>query len=356
MLRSIELENFRSYAKIGVDVGSDLVLVLGDNASGKTNLLEAVYYLLTLSSFRSPDNLIVKSGEGHFRVSGNLSDSVEAVVVVQTSPAVRRKYLIDGKATNRNNWALPPAVLFVPADLNLFFLGPADRRVWINRILSQTEPGYRDDLSELSRILKQKTALLNAIADGQASGSELIVFNEQLAKVSVRITEARSNFLDYLQKSFKVRYEELTGLSREYRFVYRRVKEMGFDRLVDYLNGHAQAEIASRANLIGPHRDDVSLVSGEVLVVHNSSQGELRSQLLTLKLLETGYVEERTGRAPIILLDDVFSELDETRRTGLTEMLHGHQIFLTTTEEHHLPKNLAGGKVLTVEKGMVMEG
>lgn len=337
MLKRLELENFRSYEKIGVDCDSDLVLILGDNAAGKTNLLEAVYYLLTLRSFRSPDALLAKTDTGYFQISGEFSDSVNAQVVVQVTPSLRRKCRLNGQSRVRSEWLFNPVVLFVPSDLNLFFLNPSERRRFLNQVLSQTKPGYESDIAELNRILKQKTALLALIQQGGASSAELDLWNEQLARVSVGVTAARQELVDYLEASFNSMYQQLFGTSRHFSFDYKRIKFSDFDQLLSYLNEHKSAEIASGTNLIGPHRDDLSLVADGTNTIHNSSQGEMRSQILTLKFLESNFLEQKTGKNPTVLLDDVFSELDEIRRGRLMQFFSNNQVFITTTEEHHLP-------------------
>ncbi|MGE5392367.1 MAG: DNA replication/repair protein RecF [Candidatus Saccharibacteria bacterium] len=337
MLTRLELENFRSYEKIGVDCGSDLVLVLGENAAGKTNLLEAVYYLNTLESFRSPDPLVVRRGAGHFRVSGRFDDGREAEVVVQTSPVTRRGYRIDKQKTRRSDWSINPVVLFVPQDLNLFFLGPANRREFVNRILSQVNPGYRTDLSELTQVLKQKTALLEAIRDGVADRAELSFWNDRLADISLRIYEGRSEFASFVNSRFPEVYARITDLPGSFSLEYRHMKKTEKSELMAHLTEHIEAEVASGTNLIGPHRDDYRLLKDGVEVIHLSSQGELRSQILALKLIEAAFLEGRSGRKATVLLDDVFSELDEMRRGRLMEFFAENQVFITTTEEHHLP-------------------
>lgn len=349
-LTKISLDNFRNYSKIEVVINSDLVLILGSNAAGKTNLLEALYYLSTLKSFRGPDQVLVKTGEGFFRLAADGETKLE--VVVQIHPVAKKSLKIDGVKTPRALWQGPTAVLFVPQDLNLFILGPQLRRRFLDEILGQVSKAYAVQLISLDHVLKQRRAVLERLLAGQASVAELAVFNEQLADLAVAIDRQRQGFVDFLAQRFAASYGEFTGFSNKFELDYRASAISPEQFLQDLAKAQAQ-EIRMGQNLLGPHREDFLVIKDKQLNLHNSSQGELRCQILVLKLLQARFLDER-GQPPIILLDDVFSELDEERREKLLQNLSGHQIFITSTEEHHLPKLGTETQILKVENGQIV--
>jgi DNA replication and repair protein RecF len=347
-LESIKLENFRNYEKVEVKVNSDLVLVLGENASGKTNLLESIYFLSQLKSFRVPDQFLVRTGADFFSLRASLNgQKIEAIVRIR--PPVKRSFKIDELKVSRNFWQSFRTVLFVPSDLNLFTLGPQARRKFLDETLSQKSQEYAFALASLDHVLKQKAALLESLNHGQGEPTQLDFWNEQLAAASLVICTERLRFLKFIDSTLNKKNRVLTGFKMELRVEYKsQITPTDKQLIVDRLNQARQSEISSQMNLVGPHRDDFFVSKDGIGNIYNSSRGELRAQILALKLLQAEYLSDEKQK-PVILLDDVFSELDETRRTKLLENLVNHQIFITTTEEHHLPKLNEDALVLKIE-------
>lgn len=345
-LEKISLENFRNYKKIEVELNSDLVLILGENAAGKTNFLESVYYLSALKSFRGPDNILVADQEDYFRISAQAADK-KFEIAVTTFPTVRRSYKIDGQKVTRPRWVSFTQVLFVPSDLNMFALGPTLRRKFLDETLVQTRKDYASDLMSLDHVLKQRAGLFDLIYKQQSSVEELDVWDQQLAELAVRISSTRHEFLEFIRQRFEKIYSGLTGFKNEFVIDYKRSATNQADFL-SRLISLRDAELRSGTNLLGPQREDFLIVKDGQLNINNSSRGELRSQILALKLLQAEYLDSK-NLPPIILLDDVFSELDEIRRTKLIESLDKYQIIITSTEDHHLPKLNKGSQVLQVK-------
>jgi DNA replication and repair protein RecF len=350
-LESIKLENFRNYKQSEVKLNSDLVLILGENAAGKTNFLESIYFLSRLKSFRAPDHLLAKNGEDFFNLKTAHGEN-RFEIVTQILPALRRQYKINDLKTKRGLWQSFSVVLFVPNDLNLFQLGPILRRKFLDETLSQIDQAYNMDLESLDHILKQKAALLEQIYQNQAQASDLESWNQQLAPIAVQITSKRQQFVDFINKNLIGQTNQLTGFDNQFELRYKRMEPKTEDEVLVSLKAHEAGEIRSGKNLIGPHRDDFEIYKDGQLNLFNSSRGELRTQILGLKLLQAEYLGQ-TKQKPIILLDDVFSELDETRRIKLLENLAGHQIFITSTEEHHLPKIAKDALILKVENNEI---
>jgi DNA replication and repair protein RecF len=350
-LTQINLKNFRNYSDAGVDTDADLVLILGPNASGKTNFLESIYFLSRLKSFRAPDNLLVKSQEDYFKIAANY-EGKNLEIITQVLPRLGRAYKMDDQKIKKLNWKIFATVLFVPSDLNLFDLGPSLRRKFLDQTLSQTSLQYALDLTALDHILKQRSALFDQIFKQQASIEDLGIWNAELARVSINISRLRVEFVDFLNERLNEVYNSLSDFSSPLSLVYKGTGAETESEFLEKLGQYQMGEVRSGQNLYGPHRDDFKIEKLGVENIFNSSRGELRSQVLALKLLQAKYLDAHRHKT-IILLDDVFSELDETRRSRLISSLEGHQIFITTTEEHHLPKFEGNIRILNVENDQI---
>lgn len=350
---SLELENFRNYEKISIGTDADLVLIVGENATGKTNLLESVYYLSCLKSFRAPDIMITRQGMDYFKVTGEVN-KVSYEAIVQFSPKTGRVFKSAGVKVKKGLWNSFRTVLFVPNDLNLFILGPVFRRKFLDETLSQKSPVYNLQLTSLEHILKQRAALLQLLNHNEGNPEELEFWNKELARTAISVRADRLQFIQFLQSRFNQVIENLTGFEYPCEIVYTTFAEIKNEQdFLDELKRLKEVEIRSGKNLLGPHRDDFVINKEGELNIYNSSRGELRSQILALKLLQAEYLVDGKKK-PVILLDDVFSELDETRRNKLLESLQGHQIFITTTEEHHLPTKAEASLILRVENNNVV--
>ena len=350
-LSRLELTNYRNYKAAAADTDADLILILGPNAAGKTNFLESVYYLSRLKSFRAPDNLLVSEQEDYFKIAGRYNES-NLEVVVQTKPRFAKQYKINDNKLKKINWKTFSTVLFVPQDLNLFELGPSPRRKFLDQVLSQVSLGYALDISSLEHVLKQRAALFQQIMERRADASGLDIWNQELSRLSMNIFTMRQQFIDYLNERISRVYQDLSDFNSQLVLEYKSIGVTSGDEFLDRLEGYRDAELRSGQNLFGPHRDDFILKKDGQENLYNSSRGELRSQILALKLLQAEYLDQHQMQ-PLILLDDVFSELDEIRRNKLITSLVGHQIFITTTEEHHLPKMGDKIKILKIENNQV---
>lgn len=351
-LSRISLQNFRNYQRNEVSFNSDLVLVLGDNATGKTNFLESIYYLSRLKSFRAPDSLLPTFGQEFFSLEAETDNGNKFEAVSQISPTKKRQLKINGQKTEGGLWQSFATVLFVPNDLNLFILGPIFRRKFLDEILSQSDSEYAIDLVSLDHILKQKAALLEQIFSSNAGYDQIDFWNQQLIPISLRVTQKRLELVKFFNSKLNQILQGLTGFVDRHEIIYKSIEQLTEEALAEKLESIKSAEIRSGKNLIGPHRDDFSFLKNEQPNIFNSSRGELRAQIIALKLLQAEYLEIKRDK-PVILLDDVFSELDETRRTKLIESLSGYQIIITSTEEHHLPNLSKEHQVLHVENNKI---
>src|SRR3989344_3187566 len=209
-LTQVALKNFRNYEKAEVETNSNLVLILGNNASGKTNFLESIYFLSRLKSFRAPDDLLVKTGEEYFSIQGKVEEE-KLEAIIQVVPSLKRGFKINGQKIRRSLWQPFATVLFVPNDLNLFTLGPAYRRKFMDEILSQKSQEYSAALASLDHVLKQKSALLEQLNQGLGNRSELEFWNEQLAEFGSIIESRRALLIEFLNQKINGVNKSLTG-------------------------------------------------------------------------------------------------------------------------------------------------
>lgn len=338
-ITNIEIKNFRNYPELVLDITSDMVVLSGPNAVGKTNLLESVYFASLFKSFRDDAEFIFLKETNNAEIKMTIEQGGETHVLqifLEKRDRIYANFKIDGvKKKRKEAQGYVNVVIFEPTDVDLFTHPPEARRKYLNMVLSQKTPTYMDNLAQYKRILLQKNKLLQDIRSGQGNVESLQSWNEQLIKLGAEIILERKNFINFLNQNIS---EVYTGISKFHRTV-----EVFYETLPGATLEEIQAsfklnleksekkEIASGTSLIGPHRDDFHLQSEGLYLVSFSSRGEQRSQILALKILELEYLTKNDD-TPILLLDDVLSELDDTRRSFLLKYLQGKfQTFITTT-------------------------
>jgi len=263
-------------------------------------------------------------------------------VVVQRSPNYKR-YRIDGISKRLTDiLGTFPTVLFQPDDSSLVHGSPADRRRFMDRLLSQTTPGYAKALSTLQKVLKQRNRLLKQIQEGQAQQNELVYWDEELAKQAVLICEARQSMVEVITPLVQKHYAELMpeGLPISLHYACSpKEKEHAF---LMHLSHQRHKEIQAGTTLYGPHREDIEFFYEDHLASECLSRGQSRGLVLALKLAEVAYIEQTTEIAPMLLLDDIFAEFDALRRERILTLVSNYQSVLTVTDlagvENHLPK------------------
>ncbi len=331
MLKSISLQNFRNYKKQSFDFESS-VIIIGPNTAGKSNLIESIYLLSVGKSFRAEkDSQMVNLGKEMGRVKGRVSDlDLEVVVTIGEVAGVRtqfKRYFVNGVAKRRADFVgQMPSVLFSPRDLEMIVGSPGIRREFLDNVLEQTDRNYRIALLGFTKAIRQRNALLEIAKDtGRSIDKQLEYWNSLVIRNGSVLTQKREEFINYLNESkkdvfeFKIEYDK-SLISRE--------------RLEQY----KEAEIASGVTLVGPHRDDIFLYfEADKALKSYGSRGQQRLGVLQLKLLELTYIKEKMGVEPILLLDDVFSELDEGHIIHILGKVGGQQTIITTTHEEFIP-------------------
>ena len=374
LLKKLNLINFRNYAKLDLDFDERTTILLGNNAVGKSNILESIYFLSTTKSGRvDREEELIKEGEEFCKASGVLStviasevkqsSSNESQTKIATKPSASRNdeiileiaiQTIDNLFSKRLKVnGIPkravdfignlPAVIFYPSDINLVTGAPSLRRWHLDLSVAQVDPVYKKALTLYEQVLVSRNRVLKRIREGQGKKDELRFWTDELLNKGKEISDKRKVFFDFINNLEK----PLGGFIFEYlpsEFTMERLEET---------NGR---EIAAAATLIGPHRDDFILKLGNRNLAHFGSRGEQRIATLAFKFLSLEYMAKILRKRPILLLDDVFSELDADHRAAVVEIVNKQQTIIATVELENIPKEfLDSARILKVEDGRISE-
>lgn len=338
-IKNIEIKNFRNYPELSLAITNDMVVLSGPNAVGKTNLLESVYFASLFKSFRNDADCIFlkESSNAEIKIVVEKSGSENLVeIFLEKRDRIFANFKINGvKRKRKEAQGFINVVIFEPGDVELFTQSPESRRKYLNMVLSQKNLEYLDNIAQYKKILSQKSRILSDIRAGIANPDTLHAWNQQLVEVGSNIIQERKKFISFLNQHISEVYTGISKFHRPVEVVYETIKGDTIEEIKSEFNQNLerlfQREIASGNCLVGPHKDDFRLTSEGLYLVSFSSRGEQRSQVLALKILELEYLTNNHD-TPILLLDDVLSELDDTRRTFLLKYLQGKfQTFITTT-------------------------
>ncbi len=344
-IKNIRIKNFRNYPELDLAITGDTIVLTGPNAVGKTNLLESVYFASLFKSFRDDTEFMFMKDEGYLELVMQVEKEGQLrtlEVFLEKRDKVYANFRIDGVKTKRASaQGFVSVVVFDPSDVDMFSKSPEARRKYLNMVLSQNSPVYLEALGSYKKILFQKTRLLQDLKQGKSTGEGLGAWNQQLAEVGALIILERKKYINFLNNRIAEVYTSISGFHRPIEVWYQSLEGEALPEIKQSL--YAKLEVVSQKEkllavcLVGPQRDDFSLKSDGLFLPPFSSRGELRSQVLALKILELEYLS-RGEEKPILLLDDVLSELDETRKSYLLKYLQGgFQTFITTTQTLDIP-------------------
>ncbi len=334
MLSSVRLQRFRSYRDESFEFNSGVNIIVGPNASGKTNLLESILVASTGGSYRVKDAELVAFGAPWSRIDAVGTDFTRVVkLLVQDNGMVKKEFVInDQKFSRLSLQKTIPVVLFEPNHLLLLHGKPDLRRDYLDNLLEQTTPGYSKARRDYRRILMQRNALLKR---GQAAQGQLFAWNIRLSEAGAVIAQHRHTLVAGINNKIGDLYRNLAhSKAVDLQIMYT----SGFDisqyssSMLHTLEARQAVDIERGFTTVGPHREDISITLDNRYATEVASRGETRTVLLGLKIIELQLLEESRGSKPILLLDDVFSELDGKRRKSLTEVISGYQTFITTTD------------------------
>jgi len=337
-----ELRDFRNYARAEIPLSQSLTVVSGPNGAGKTNLLEAIYFGCTARSPRTTNEReLVRRGADVARVTLDTSGADGGHrVEVGFTPGEPKRIRVDGRSVDSLATAeeRPLVAVFLPERLELVKGAPAGRRAHLDRLVAALWPGRAETRSAYSRALAQRNALLGRIKAGLAGRSGLDPWDSELARLGVALMADRSQAVDGLRDPFAGHAEAL-GLPGPAEIRYRpRSASSDAAGLAAELAERREADLSRGFTAHGPHRDDVQLLLEDIPLRAYGSQGQQRTALLALLFAERDLLRSLRGREPLMLLDDVMSELDRPRRELLAGLLRERgQALVTTTDPEHVP-------------------
>ncbi len=353
---SLVLKNFRSYENLSVTFSEGINVLQGKNAAGKTNVLEAVGFLSIGKSFRTQKEAeCIRDGVQSAYIKGGIEKkegqlSVEALLSVLEKKSLK----INGQPVRKMGELFGNfiAVVFSPEDLKVLKESPSLRRRFIDMEISKLRPAYFYELLEYGKALAQKNALLKSRMAEHQLKKLVTIYNEQLADHGARIISTRQAFLHRLDEiSRAVHHDIASGETLSLKYKSSVTGEDIRLALFEKMDKSLASEIEQGFCLYGPHREDlaVALNGGEIKAY--SSQGQIRTAMLSLKLATFEIARADFGESPVLLLDDVFSELDAARQSALLERIRGAQCFITTA----VPLKCAHAHIYTVSEGTVKE-
>lgn len=374
-LSALGLRDFRNLGSQDLEIPPEGVAIIGDNAQGKSNLLEAIYYLETFRSFRGArDDQLVAFGEDVFRIAGSMQAGAgresrsEEVAAAFQRRGRRKKVTLDGSEPDRLGEALGrlAAVIFSPADVELVSGGPVERRRFLDIVLSLNEEGYLAALQDYKRVLSRRNA---ALKDGQ-SGAAVGAWDPGLVRAGAQVMRARHCWIARQSDAFGAYYARVAD-EGDARMEYRPNIRFGADASVESIESSFREALTTScererrlgSTLVGPHRDDLLLrldreAAGGLDLREYGSGGQRRTAALALRLVEASTIREARGRRPLILLDDVFAELDAGRSERVLHMMEAEetgQVVLTAPRDDDvrirkdtLPRwSIVGGRIST---------
>jgi DNA replication and repair protein RecF len=364
-LAGLWLTDFRCYEQATLRFPPGVTVICGANAQGKTSLLEAVGWAATGKSFRGvPDSALVRAGRDAAILRAEVVDDERVQLLEAEIKATgRNRVQLNRNAVQRSRdlLGLMRVTVFAPDDLQLVKGGPAERRDYLDDLLVVLSPRYEAARADYERVLKQRNALLRGGLRGEDATATLDVFDLQLSAAGAELARGRMKLLERLVPAVADAYEQLAGartpITTEYEAAWMGAGVGGGDdlatALLEALQAQRKAEVDRGVTLVGPHRDEWRLLVGGMESRTHASQGEQRTLALALRLGGHRLCGELTGSAPVLLLDDVFSELDETRAVALVEHLDAGQTLLTTAGS--VPHGIVPDRMLRVDAGQVEE-
>lgn len=348
-IEEIRLTHFRNYDHMTLNPHEGINLLFGQNGSGKTNLLEAIHYCSLGKSHRmNNDQSIVEQGEKEGSCIITLRNQTgKRNIAVQFTPSEPQKknIFIDQKKINRFSDLMGclQCVIFSPEDLAIVREGPSVRRRYLDMMISQINRGYFIALQRYRSAMEQRNALLKTLKINGGSVSYLEDFEQAMAQPAQVIIEERIKIIDLLTELVKETYTGISGREDEVFSVSYRSSLAGSDRIseefMEILKKNRDQDIQAGMTLSGPHRDDLHLLLNRMDMKNYASQGQVRTAALSLKLSQLKLLWKISGEEPVLLLDDVMSELDRTRRSRLLQEIEPYQTFVTCTDESDLEES-----------------
>ncbi len=352
ILKRLNCQNFRNLAEFSLEPCEEMNVICGENAQGKTNILEAIWLFTGAKSFRgAKDSAFIKFGEEKAFCEINfISGGIEN----------EAKLLIDEKrnAVLNNNKLKSPsllaghfnAIIFSPIDLRLVTDGPSVRRRFLDTAIGQLYPSYIELLKEYLRAITQRNKIIKDLRFDSTLDVLLDVFEEEIAVKGAKLTALRKKYISTLNKYLPKLYSGISGGKEELQTDY--ISVCNENELKEILKDKRKEDMFTGVTSVGPHRDDIKFKINGISARTYGSQGQKRSVALSLKLAEGEVIKNIVGECPVLLLDDIMSELDPSRQEFILNHIKGMQTFLSCCDPSNF-KNLKAGKIFNIKEGRI---
>ena len=336
-IKKVKLENFRNYDNLEVEFKKDFNLIYGNNAQGKTNILEAIYLSAIGKSFQTnKDSEMIKIGKEKAKVEIEYeTKDREGKITVEI--ADKKTFFINGIKQKKISDIIGKIniVLFYPDNIDIIKGGPAERRRFLDIMISQLKPNYIHILNKYLKTLDQRNAYLKQIKFDNKSKDMLEIWDERLSQLSYQIYTYRSEYIQKIKEKIKVIHNKITNCGQQDEKIEISFISSGKSQKDFYENllRNRENDIRKGYTSTGSHRDDFDIYINDKKVNVYGSQGQQRTSVLSLKLTELNIIQDEIEEPPILLLDDFMSELDENRRNNLTNAIENNQVFITCTDK-----------------------
>ena len=357
-IKSLELENFRNYENLQIEFDPKTTILYGDNAQGKTNILEAVYYLAITKSYKGckdKDVVMFNKEEAHLRAFLRKED-MDRRIDMHIRKNKSKGIALDLEKVKKaaDILGLMNVVLFSPEDLDLVKGGPGERRHFADAELCQLDKFYIYNLTNYNKLINQRNTLLKDLSFNPSLQGTIEIWDKQLISYGSKIIERRQQFTVQLNELIRDIHKKLSGGAEEIEIIYD--PNTTIEEYEDKLNNAVSRDLKSKITSVGPHRDDFIFMVNGIDIRYFGSQGQQRCAALSLKLAEIELVKKITKDIPILLLDDVLSELDSNRQNYLLNTIGDVQTIITCTGLDEFVNNrFEVNKVYKVTKGTIEE-
>ncbi len=352
LITNLEIQNFRNYKNQKIDFNKNINIFYGDNAQGKTNIIESIFVCAFGKSFRTnKEKELIKYNENFLNINLNYQNSTrEGKIKVQI--AERKSIFVNGIKIKKLSDLLGTinVVLFTPDDINILKNGPSERRRFLDMMIGQIRPNYINNLNTYNKILEQRNNYLKQIKDGNVNYDLLDIWDEKLAAYANKICLYRNEFINKIKEKISNIHNDITNNSEKIEIEY--VTDcLNKEKLLELIKSRRKLDIIKGYTTKGTHRDDFNIYINDNLVNVFGSQGQHRTAVLSLKVCELQIIKEETGESPILLLDDFMSELDSKRRKNFLNKIEDTQVIITCTDK--FAENKENNAVFYVEKGKI---
>jgi len=362
ILDNLKLMNFRNYSSLDIHFSPEINFITGDNGSGKSNILEAVSVISNFKSVRNTsDSHIVKWGSRSYYCSGSVTDSEYEkfeVGFINENDKTKKKIKIDGKEITKASdyYGKLLSVVFNPSDINIITGAPELRRRYFDSVISKIFPDFIDELNDFKFVLNSRNILLKKIREGKTDNKQLDVWNRLFAEKAFIVLKKRETFIKDFNHFFSNTYSMISGEAGSPEIIYNTVNSVNVDELCKLIQSRLRDDLRKGSTGTGPQRDDFIFQNSESFNFNNyASQGQKRTASISLKLAEFEMISKIKQKKSIILVDDIFSELDEKRRSNMIDLLkHKSQIIFTMVNSDYIKKGIYGDfKIFSVDNGSI---